>query len=392
MTKSNAKAVIGLSMGHFTADLYASAIVPLYPLITQKLGITLAGISLIISLGHLVSSMLQPLFGFISDKIKRRGFMINGLIMGAVFIPLTIVAPNSFLLCLFLMLGMCGNALFHPQVTSLVKTFCYNNPDTAKYMGLFMGLGTIGYSIGPVISSNLVEKFGEGAMLYITVIGLLCALVLYFEVPKIPLEAINKSKDGFLDVMKEILKNKTCMKLVWIAIVKSGVSISFGTYIPFILKDDGFNLNITGIIVTLFFAISGLSMIASSKLEEKIGAINLIRLSFFTILPLVILFKFTYDIMPVLGIIVFLISGFFIYLSVSVTIVAAQKIMPHHTGVISGVMQGFSWGIGALSLAPLGIIGEKFGVIWILFIMAALAFLTGVFGLDKDTKAVLNNR
>lgn len=49
MTKSNAKAVIGLSMGHFTADLYASAIVPLYPLITQKLGITLAGISLIIS-------------------------------------------------------------------------------------------------------------------------------------------------------------------------------------------------------------------------------------------------------------------------------------------------------------------------------------------------------
>ena len=77
MTKSNAQAVIGLSMGHFTADLYASAIVPLYPLITQKLGITLAGISLIISLGHLVSSMLQPLFGFISDKIKRRGFMIQ---------------------------------------------------------------------------------------------------------------------------------------------------------------------------------------------------------------------------------------------------------------------------------------------------------------------------
>ena len=136
--------------------------------------------------------------------------MINGLIMGAVFIPLTIVAPNSFLLCLFLMLGMCGNALFHLQVTSLVKTFCYNNPDTAIYMVLFMWRGTIGYSIGPVISSNLVENFGEGAMLYITVIGLLCALVLYFEVPKIPLEAINKSKDGFLDVMKEILKNKTC--------------------------------------------------------------------------------------------------------------------------------------------------------------------------------------
>ena len=80
--KSNKQAIIGLSMGHFVADLYASAIVPLYPLITQKLGITLASISLIISMGHLVSSMLQPLFGFFADKMKKRAFMINGLIMG----------------------------------------------------------------------------------------------------------------------------------------------------------------------------------------------------------------------------------------------------------------------------------------------------------------------
>ena len=49
--------------------------------------------------------------------------------------------------------GMCGNALFHPQVTSLVNTFNFNNPNLSKYMGAFMGLGTIGYALGPVISS-----------------------------------------------------------------------------------------------------------------------------------------------------------------------------------------------------------------------------------------------
>lgn len=390
--KSNKQAIIGLSMGHFVADLYASAIVPLYPLITQKLGITLASISLIISMGHLVSSMLQPLFGFFADKMKKRAFMINGLIMGAIFIPLTIIAPNAFLLCLFLMLGMCGNALFHPQVTSLVKTFCYNNPNVSKFMGLFMGLGTIGYSLGPVISSNLVDKFGQNGLSYISFIGILTAIILYFEVPKIPTEAISKSKEGFASVMKEILKNKVCMKLVWIAIVKSGVSISFGTYIPFILKDFGFSLNKVGLIVTLFFALSGLSMIVSSKLEEKIGAVNIIRLSFFTILPLVILFHYLMKINPILGVTTFIISGFFIFLSVSVTIVAAQKIMSNHTGVISGVMQGFSWGIGALSLAPLGFIGEKFGIIWILIIMATLALLTGLFGLDKATKEALADK
>lgn len=379
-------------MGHFVADLYASAIIPLYPLITQKLGITIASISLIISLGHLVSSMFQPLFGFFSDKMKKRAFMINGLIMGAIFIPLTIIAPNSFSLCLFLMLGMCGNALFHPQVTSLVKTFCYNNPNVTRYMGLFMGLGTIGYSLGPIISSNLVDKFGNHALLYITLIGLMTAFILYFEVPKIPKEAINNSGESFFVVMKDIIKNKTVMILVLIAIVKSGVSISFGTYIPFILKDYGFNLKDIGLIVTIYYALSGISMITSAKLEEKVGATNLIRISFFTILPLTILFKYIMEINPILGVIIFIISGYFIFLSVSVTIVAAQKIMSKHSGVISGVMQGFSWGIGAMCLAPMGYIGDKIGVIWILIIMSFVALITGIFALPKDVRLALSDK
>ncbi|MCD8024790.1 MAG: MFS transporter [Candidatus Gastranaerophilales bacterium] len=389
MAKSDKRAILGLSMGHFAADLYSSAIIPLYPLITQKLGITLASISLIISLGHLVSSMLQPLFGFFSDRMKRRAFMINGLIMGAIFIPLTITASNSFLLCLFLMLGMCGNALFHPQVTSLVKTFCFNNPNVIKYMGIFMGLGTIGYSLGPVISSNLVEKFGEGALLYITVLGLLTALVLYFVVPKIPAGSINKTKESFFAVMKEIVSNKVCMMLAWIATVKSAVSISYGTYIPFILKDYGFSLDKIGLIVTLFYILSGVSMILSAKAEEKIGAVNIIRLSFFMILPLSLLFCILANINILWAVFVFIISGFFINLSVSVTIVAAQKLVPAHSGVISGIMQGFSWGLGALSLVPMGYLGEICGIMPILIIMASIAFLTGIFGLTKKVREVL---
>ncbi len=51
-------------------------------------------------------------------------------------------------------------------------------------------------------------------------------------------------------------------------------------------------------------------------------------------------------------------------------------------------MQGFSWGIGALSLAPLGYIAEIIRVDKILIIMALLAFLTGFFGITKSLKQV----
>lgn len=388
ITTANKKAIFGLSMGHFMVDLYASALIPLYPLLTSKLGIKLSTISLIIACGHLFSSMMQPLFGFFADRMRHRTFMIWGLVMGAVFIPLTITVDKAWLLALFLLIGMCGNALFHPQVTSLVNTFNFNNPNLSKYMGAFMGLGTIGYALGPILSSTLVDNFGVYALSYVTIFGVLTAVILYFQVPKIPVSTVNTTHKNFFKIMKEILGKKTFLSLIWIAIVKSGVSISFGTYAPFIFQEKGFTLSQIGLIVTLFFILSGISMLTSSKIEKKIGAENIIRLSFWTILPLVLLFMATIDKFPILAVIIFILTGYFTFLSVSVTIVAAQNLMKEHKGVISGVMQGFSWGIGALSLAPLGYIAEIIGVDKILIIMAAIAFLTGFFGITKDLKEV----
>ncbi len=386
--QTNQKAIMGLSMGHFMVDLYASALIPLYPFLTSKLGIKLSTISLIIACGHLFSSMMQPLFGFIADKMRHRTFMIWGLVMGAVFIPLTVIASKTWLVALFLLLGMCGNALFHPQVTSLVNTFNYNNPNLSKYMGAFMGLGTIGYALGPVISSNLVEHFGVYSLSYVTILGVSTAIILYFQVPKIPPSTINKSKENFIKIMKEILNKKAYLSLIWIAVVKSGVSISFGTYAPFILKERGFTLSQIGVIISLFFILSGISMLTSSKIERKIGAENIIRLSFWTILPLVLLFMFTINKLPLLAVLIFILTGYFTFLSVSVTIVAAQNLMKEHKGVISGVMQGFSWGIGALSLAPLGYIAEAIGVDKILIVMALVAFITGFFGISRELKRI----
>ena len=39
---ANKKAIFGLSMGHFMVDLYASALIPLYPMLTSNLGIKLS--------------------------------------------------------------------------------------------------------------------------------------------------------------------------------------------------------------------------------------------------------------------------------------------------------------------------------------------------------------
>lgn len=378
--KKEKRAILGLSLGHFSIDLYAALLVPLYPMITTKLGINLALISSIIAFGHLVSSMLQPLFGFIADKLKHRTFMVWGLILSSIFIPLAIKTPTVALFLTCLLLGMIGNAFFHPQVSALVKDFNKNNPDLSRDMGIFLGLGTIGYAIGPYISTLVYENFGENAFLYLCLIGITTAIFIYFFVPKKPKNDIQKS-ENFFKIMFEILKDKKCMFLTFISTIKSALSISFGTYIPFLLKNQGFSLDLIGLIVTLFFISGGAATIFSSKIEKKIGANGVVVLSFLSVLPLILAFLYCLKYSKVIACVLFILTGFFILLSVGVILVQAQNAIPKHTGVVSGVMQGFSWGLGAMFLAPLGVIGQNYGVDKILVSMAILAFLVGLLSL-----------
>ena len=273
---------------------------------------------------------------------------------------------------------MVGNAFFHPQVSAMVKDFNKNNPDLSRSMGIFLGLGTIGYAIGPYIATFLVENFGQNALLYMIIPGILSSIFIYFFVPKMPPKDCY-IKENFFYIMKEIIRNKTCMFLMFVSIIKSAVSISFGTYIPFLLKTNGFNLSQTGIIVTLFFISGGLATIVSSKIEKYINANGVVVLSFLSILPLTLAFLALLKTYKIFSVILFILTGFFILLSVGIILVHAQKAMPKYVGVISGVMQGFSWGLGALFLAPLGLIGQNFGVDKILILMASIAFFVGLY-------------
>lgn len=372
------KAIVGLSLGHFAVDLYAAILVPLYPILTTKLGMNLAIISSYIALGHLTSSLMQPVFGFLADKIKHRIFMVWGLVLSSIFIPLTTKAttPKIFLLCL--LIGMLGNAFFHPQVSALIKQFNKDNPNLIQAMGVFLGLGTIGYAIGPYLATISVKSFGLDNFIYLSIFGIISAIFMYFFVPKIPSKEFYL-QENFFTIIKEIFKNKACMFLLMVSVIKSAVSISFGTYIPFLLQNKGLTISQIGLIVTLFFISGGAATIFSSKIEKKLGANGVVILSFLTILPLTLAFLFLLDKLPLIAIIIFILTGFFILLSVGVVVVQAQNKMPKYTGVISGVMQGFSWGLGAMFLAPMGFIGQNYGIDKILIIMALIAFAAGIY-------------
>ncbi len=372
------RALRGLSAGHFAIDLYAAVLIPLYPVIAQRLEINLAVISLIIAIGHSVSSILQPVFGHISDKLHKRVFMFFGIIFSSIFIPLGFIAPNAFILTLCLMLGIIGNAFYHPQVTSIIKDFYKENLKLSHAIGVFLGFGTIGYAMGPYLSTYALQVLGDKNYVYIAFAGIFIAILMLFYVPKInKKECINNT--NFTAAIKEIVKNKTCSFLIIITVIKAALVMSFGTYMPFILKKFDFPITHTGLVLTLFYIAGGFSMIISSRLEKLIKLKGVMTASFLPLLPLTIISLLCLKYSVILAAIFFIITGFFILLSAGVVLAHAQRIMSNHTGTISGIIQGFTLSLGSLLLIPFGIIGEHFGAEYILILITSIAFIAAIY-------------
>ncbi|MEI8378293.1 MAG: MFS transporter, partial [bacterium] len=84
--QKNKQAVKCLTIGHFMIDSYAGFLAPILPFIASKIGISLALAGSVISISHLLSSMTQPFFGFLADKIKKRFFIFWGMLLACVFL------------------------------------------------------------------------------------------------------------------------------------------------------------------------------------------------------------------------------------------------------------------------------------------------------------------
>ena len=120
-------------------------------------------------------------------------------------------------------------------------------------------------------------------------------------------------------------------------------------------------------------------MMFSSKLEKQFGLRGAIISSYLPLLPLILTFIYLLKTKSALAPIFIIITGFFILLSAGVVLAHAQKIMAQHTGTISGIIQGFTLALGSLLLIPFGIVGQTFGVQYILILISLIAGITALY-------------
>ena len=135
-----------LSLGHSTVDLYSGALGALQPVLLGHLGLSLADVGILGGVFVVASSLAQPAYGYLSDRIHTRLFAALGPAVAGICISFLGLAPTFGWLLALAALGASGVAAFHPQASSAVAFGTERNRGT--WMAVFVTAGTLGYSLG----------------------------------------------------------------------------------------------------------------------------------------------------------------------------------------------------------------------------------------------------
>src|SRR4051794_27421862 len=104
--------------GHFFVDLYSIALGALQPLLLTKFGLTLTQAGILGGTLVFSSSVMQPVYGYLSDRFHSRLFSVLAPAVAGIFISSLGLAPGYWALLIMVWLGGAGIASFHPQATA----------------------------------------------------------------------------------------------------------------------------------------------------------------------------------------------------------------------------------------------------------------------------------
>ncbi len=362
MTKKNRWTLTLLCAAHFISDAYSSQIYPLLPLLGEKLALSTAQVFWLAPLYAITSSILQPLYGIISDRYARRFFAVFAPTITAIFVSLIGLAPSYGMLIVILIGGGFGIGSFHPQGAAIASKASGDRRRIG--MAVFSAVGTLGFAFGPFFITRFVSAFGLEKAHYTMFAGILISMVLYKFCPPLEREAHHtpvtesntKPQSHLLIALRAAWK--PLLMLYLITVIRSGLQMTTNNYLPFMLKEQGYGLNQIGNAITIFLMAGGIGGLIGGILAEKFSGRFVTLASGILAAPLMIGAFMTTGTVSL----IFLALGGFVLLStIPVNVAMAQELAPGQTSTVSALMMGAAWGVGALAPQALRPIAQAQG-------------------------------
>jgi len=353
-----------LSLAHFSVDAYSSFLSPLLPLLVTKLDLSLAGVGVLVALSSVASSLSQPLFGWLADRVHRPWFVAFGPLCAALFLSAVGLASSFTGLAALVMLGGIGTAAFHPQAAALSSGL---SPRRAMALSFFVSGGTLGFSLGPLFAVGVVGSFGLERTWLAAIPGLVVAALLASRFARVPPSPRRAGAHPAVGELRPVLRP---LALLYFAVVcRSAVSFGFMTFLPILLHRRGYSLEAGGAFLTAYLMLGALGGFMGGWMAERWGGRRVVVVSFIGALPLYYAFL---AVPGAPGLLFLVLGSCMLQGSLPVNVAMGQELSPRHSSTISSLLMGAAWGLGALMVGPTGALADVHGIPTALACLATL--------------------
>ena len=137
--KIDYRALTLLSMGHLVADITSGALPAMLPFLKEALGLSYAMAGTIVLVSNIMSSVIQPAFGYLTDRKSLLWFLPLGSFCAAFFLALVGWAPSYSLVLVMVVFSGLGVAIYHPEGWRVANFFAGEKRARVKILHMAFG-------------------------------------------------------------------------------------------------------------------------------------------------------------------------------------------------------------------------------------------------------------
>lgn len=382
----NRKMLALLGFGHAITDINQGALPIILTLVQPLFGLSQTQVGLAVLAFNLSSSVIQPVFGIMSDRFRAAWLVPLGCLLAGLGMGLTGLSPNYFWLLLAALLSGIGIAAFHPEGSRFARFF--SGWRKAAGMSLFSVGGNLGFAFGPLLASLFYEAAGlKGTLGFVAINGMM-AVVLWTSIPRLePVKApiseapaVRKDRGvpGKAGVIKPRLV-RALVLLVLVVIMRSCVNLGVSTFLPQYYVHHLHQSPLLAAVMTSVFLLAGaVGTLVGGPLADRLGLKTVIVGSMAAVLPLLYLLTVASGAWSV---VVVAVTGFAVISTFAVTVVLGQELLPNNVGLASGLTMGLGIGMGGVGTALLGWVADHLGLPAVFHVMLLFPLLGLLFAL-----------
>jgi MFS transporter, FSR family, fosmidomycin resistance protein len=356
------RVIIAISFCHLLNDMMQSLLPSIYPNLRMELGLSFSQIGLVTLVYQVTASILQPVVGFVGDTRPLPWTLPAGpLFSMAGLAVLSIAHVYWLLLAGAALLGM-GSSVFHPECSRVARMAAGQRHGLAQ--SIFQVGGNAGSALGPLAAAVVVVRWGQSSVAFFALLALLSCGVLWnvavwvrhhgmvrlaTRSKRVPTLQLSRARiTGSIAVLLALIFSK----YVYLA----GLS-SYYTF--YLIHRFGLSVDKAQLYLFAFLAAVAAGTLIGGPLGDRLGRKFVIWLSILGTLPFTLLLPhanlfWTGPLSVIIGLL--LASAF------PAIVVFAQELVPGKVGVIAGLFFGFSFGMGGLGAAALGVFADHAGI------------------------------